>query len=96
MQLIDDKEMYHYVLGAKRGGVSSVQKRFDCTKHGYDIIKTIDKEFITALNKNRSDCPEAILYIGKLIIKTLLVQLIVIFQTFSYILFYFRFNESLW
>ena len=39
---------------------------------GYDVIKEIDKEFIESLNRDRDDCPDAILYIGKDFLKTFL------------------------
>ena len=55
--------MYEYVKTAKRGGVSSVSRRFECSKDGFDVIKTIDKEFIESLNRQRNDCPDTILYI---------------------------------
>ena len=55
--------MYEYVKSAKRGGVSSVSRRFECSKDGFDVIKTIDKEFIESLNRQRNDCPDTILYI---------------------------------
>ena len=32
LELIHDKNTYEYVRSAKRGGVSSVSKRFECTK----------------------------------------------------------------
>ena len=45
MDLISDSEMYQFVERGKRGGISSVSKRFDCTKEGRVIkLKNISSQ----------------------------------------------------
>ena len=49
---------------AKRGGVTTVAKRFDLTKKGYDFITRTNPTFIKSLSRQREDCADAILYLG--------------------------------
>ena len=49
---------------AKRGGVTTVARRFDLTKKGYDYIAQTNPRFIQSLNREKEDCADAILYLG--------------------------------
>ena len=42
-------------------------------------IKEMDKEFIESLNRDRGECPDAILYIGKDFLKLFLVLVFSLF-----------------
>ena len=46
---------------------------------GYDVIREMDKEFIESLNRDRGECPDAILYIGKDFLKLFLVLVFSLF-----------------
>ena len=55
---------------------------------GYDVIREMDKEFIDSLNRDRDECPDAILYIGKDFLKLFIV--LVFFSFLKNILLFFR------
>lgn len=45
------------------GGISSVQKRFDTTKEGYDELKKMDAEFIESIRGGRESCADSIVFL---------------------------------
>ena len=55
---------------------------------GYDVIREMDKEFIDSLNRDRGECPDAILYIGKDFLKLFIV--LVFFSFFKKHFSFFR------